>query len=156
MSGERRIDPGALEASEFARKNGRVAMAAELAGVGLGLRSAPLTSAEVAMIAKDPDQRLILASLARIQVDALKTVAEGVNSMRSCVTLSSAARAARIEGFSAIIVTHYARILDYITPDKVHVMIDGKIAERGGPEFARTLESEGYGKFERGKRIHLS
>ena len=78
-----------------------------------------------------------------LDVDALKTVAKGVNSMRS-------------PEFSAILVTHYARILEYITPDKVHVMIDGKIAESGGPEFARTLESEGYGKFERGKRIHLS
>jgi len=77
-----------------------------------------------------------------LDVDALKTVAEGVNSIRSST-------------FSAIIVTHYARILEYITPDNVHVMVDGNIVESGGPDFARTLESEGYGKFERGKRIHL-
>lgn len=69
-----------------------------------------------------------------LDVDALRIVAEGVNKLRS-------------PGFSALIVTHYARILDYITPDKVHVMTKGKIAESGDAEFARTLENEGYAKY---------
>lgn len=69
-----------------------------------------------------------------LDVDALKIVAEGVNSMRS-------------EHFSALIVTHYARILDYITPDRVHVMVQGRIVESGGPEFAAHLEAEGYEKY---------
>lgn len=69
-----------------------------------------------------------------LDVDALRIVAEGVNAMRD-------------KEFSAVIVTHYARILDYITPDKVHVMIDGKIVESGGPDFAKKLEREGYEKY---------
>ena len=66
-----------------------------------------------------------------LDVDALKIVAEGVNAMRS-------------DTFSGLIVTHYARILEYIDVDHVHVMVDGKIVESGGPEFAKKLEKEGY------------
>lgn len=69
-----------------------------------------------------------------LDVDALRIVAEGVNMLRSPM-------------FSALIVTHYARILEYITPDRVHVMSKGKIAESGGPEFAKVLEKEGYAKY---------
>lgn len=69
-----------------------------------------------------------------LDVDALKIVAEGVNTLRS-------------SDFSAIIVTHYARILDYITPDFVHVMIRGKIVESGDASFAKKLEKEGYEKY---------
>ena len=69
-----------------------------------------------------------------LDIDALKTVAEGVNAMRS-------------PEFSAIVVTHYVRILDYITPDHVHVMVDGQIVESGGPELAKKLESEGYEQY---------
>ncbi len=68
-----------------------------------------------------------------LDVDALKIVAEGVNRLR-----------ADRSGFSALIVTHYARILDYITPDHVHVMVKGKIVKSGGAEFAHQLEKEGY------------
>jgi Fe-S cluster assembly ATP-binding protein len=73
-----------------------------------------------------------------LDVDALKIVAEGVNSLRG-------------KDFSAIIVTHYARLLEYIKPDCVHVMIRGKIVESGGPELARKLEKEGYAKYGAGK-----
>lgn len=66
-----------------------------------------------------------------LDVDALKTVAEGVNSMKS-------------PEFSSIIVTHYARILEYLTPDRVHVMVGGKIVESGDAGFAKKLEKEGY------------
>ena len=69
-----------------------------------------------------------------LDVDALRTVAEGVNALRS-------------PQFSALVVTHYARILDYIKPDHVHVMVGGKIVESGGPELARTLEKGGYEKY---------
>lgn len=71
-----------------------------------------------------------------LDVDALKIVSEGVNRLRS-----------HQQSFSALIVTHYARILDYITPDHVHVMVKGKIVQSGGPEFARQLEKEGYEKY---------
>lgn len=69
-----------------------------------------------------------------LDIDALKIVAEGVNRMRS-------------PEFSAIIVTHYARLLDYIKPDFIHVMVKGKIVESGGADVAERLEKEGYGKF---------
>jgi len=69
-----------------------------------------------------------------LDIDALKIVAEGVNAMRS-------------PAFSAVLVTHYARLLDYIAPDRVHVMVKGKIVESGGMEIARKLEKEGYGAF---------
>ncbi|MDA1292899.1 MAG: Fe-S cluster assembly ATPase SufC [bacterium] len=70
-----------------------------------------------------------------LDVDALKIVAEGVNTMRK-----------RPE-FSALVVTHYARILDYIHPDHVHVMVDGKIVESGSKAFAKQLEDGGYEKY---------
>ncbi|MBI2636337.1 Fe-S cluster assembly ATPase SufC [Candidatus Peregrinibacteria bacterium] len=69
-----------------------------------------------------------------LDIDALKTVAQGVNSMRS-------------PRFSAVIVTHYARLLDYVEPDHVHVMIKGTIVESGGMDVARTLERNGYAKY---------
>lgn len=69
-----------------------------------------------------------------LDVDALRIVADGVNAQRS-------------RAFSAILVTHYARILEYIVPDRVHVMVRGNIAESGGADFARMLEREGYERF---------
>lgn len=71
----RTLDPQAVEAAEFARKNHGVVVAAEIAAIGLGLTSSPLTSGEVSRIASDPEQRAVLACLARIYVDSLKTVA---------------------------------------------------------------------------------
>jgi Fe-S cluster assembly ATP-binding protein len=78
-----------------------------------------------------------------LDVDALKTVAEGVESMRG-----TAAKPTDEAGFSALIVTHYARILQYIIPDHIHVMVAGKIVESGGKELAQRLEKEGYQRFE--------
>lgn len=69
-----------------------------------------------------------------LDVDALKIVSGGVNALRS-------------PSFSALIVTHYARILDYIAPDRVHVMVRGNIVESGGAEFAKKLEKEGYAAY---------
>ncbi len=87
-----------------------------------------------------------------LDVDALKTVAEGVNALRNKASAKSTDGA----GFSCLIVTHYARILDYITPDHVHVMVNGRIAESGGQEFARKLEHEGYERYaEKRKKISL-
>lgn len=50
----------------------------------------------------------------------------------------------RSEDFGCLIITHYQRLLNYITPDYVHVMMDGKIVKSGGPELALRLEAEGY------------
>ena len=66
-----------------------------------------------------------------LDIDALQVVAKGVNAMRG-------------EGFGSMIITHYQRLLNYIVPDVVHIMIDGKIAVTGGPELAKQLEKEGY------------
>lgn len=69
-----------------------------------------------------------------LDIDALRVVAEGVNRMRS-------------PAFSAVIVTHYARLLEYVKPDRVHVMVRGKIVRSGGAELAYELEKEGYRKY---------
>jgi Fe-S cluster assembly ATP-binding protein len=71
-----------------------------------------------------------------LDVDALKIVSEGVN------------RAKASTGLGLVLITHYTRILRYIKPDFVHVFVDGKIAEEGGPELADRLEDEGYVKYE--------
>ena len=66
-----------------------------------------------------------------LDVDALRIVAEGFNKLRKPDT-------------SAIIITHYQRLLDYIKPDFVHVLLDGKIVKTGGPELARQIEDNGF------------
>jgi len=65
-----------------------------------------------------------------LDIDALQVVAKGINTLSDKQGL--------------LMITHYQRILDYVKPDHVHVMIDGKIVESGGPELAHKLEDEGY------------
>jgi Fe-S cluster assembly ATP-binding protein len=74
-----------------------------------------------------------------LDIDALKIVAEGVNRFREQ------------EGKGVLLITHYTRILRYIQPDFVHVFVDGRIAEEGGPELADQLEAEGYDKYTKSK-----
>jgi len=66
-----------------------------------------------------------------LDIDALKAVADGVNTLRSA-------------GRSFLVITHYQRLLDYIKPDLVHVLADGRIVQSGGPELALELEAHGY------------
>ncbi|RKJ68624.1 Fe-S cluster assembly ATPase SufC, partial [Butyricicoccus sp. 1XD8-22] len=66
-----------------------------------------------------------------LDIDALKVVAKGINEMRG-------------EGFGCLAITHYQRLLNYITPDHVHVMMQGRVVKSGGPELAQRLEAEGY------------
>jgi Fe-S cluster assembly ATP-binding protein len=66
-----------------------------------------------------------------LDVDAMKLVAEGVNALRS-------------EGRGFLVITHYQRLLDHITPDVVHIMADGRIIKTGGPELALEVEHNGY------------
>ena len=76
-----------------------------------------------------------------LDIDALKIVSEGVNRFRE-------------QGDRGVLlITHYTRILRYITPDFVHVFVDGRIAEEGGPELAERLEAEGYDKYVQGQRL---
>lgn len=76
-----------------------------------------------------------------LDVDALRIVAQGVNAMKEQRATDDGQR------FSALVVTHYARILEYIQPDFVHVMVNGRIVESGGKEFAKELEEGGYSKW---------
>ncbi|GEN51043.1 Fe-S cluster assembly ATPase SufC [Alkalibacterium pelagium] len=66
-----------------------------------------------------------------LDIDALQVVSKGVNAMRG-------------EGFGSLIITHYQRLLNYITPDIVHIMMDGRVVKTGGAELAKKLEAEGY------------
>jgi len=66
-----------------------------------------------------------------LDIDALKIVADGVNALRG-------------PGTSALVITHYQRLLDHIVPDRVHVLAGGRIVRSGGPELARALEAGGY------------
>jgi Fe-S cluster assembly ATP-binding protein len=66
-----------------------------------------------------------------LDIDALRTVAEAVNAMRG-------------PELGALIITHYQRILGYVKPDFVHIMLDGRVVEEGGPELAEQLEQKGY------------
>jgi Fe-S cluster assembly ATP-binding protein len=69
-----------------------------------------------------------------LDIDALRIVADGVNALRS-------------KERSMLVITHYQRLLNYIVPDKVHVMSDGRVARSGGPELALELEKSGYAEF---------
>ena len=71
-----------------------------------------------------------------LDIDALRIVADGVNAMRSPER-------------AMLVITHYQRLLDYVQPDKVHVLAAGRIAATGGPELAHELEREGYDKYAR-------
>ncbi len=71
-----------------------------------------------------------------LDIDALRTVSDGVNKLRS-------------DDRAFILITHYQRLLDYIEPDHVHVMVDGRIAESGDKDLALRLEEEGYERFRR-------
>ncbi|GAB3844428.1 Fe-S cluster assembly ATPase SufC [Nesterenkonia populi] len=70
-----------------------------------------------------------------LDIDALRVVSEGVN------------RAHEENTMGTLLITHYTRILNYIKPDYVHVFVDGKVAEQGGPELADELEANGYDRF---------
>ncbi|HEX3700147.1 MAG TPA: Fe-S cluster assembly ATPase SufC [Phenylobacterium sp.] len=71
-----------------------------------------------------------------LDIDALKIVADGVNALRSPER-------------AMLVITHYQRLLDYIKPDRVHVLAGGRIVASGGPELAHELEREGYDKYAR-------
>jgi Fe-S cluster assembly ATP-binding protein len=70
-----------------------------------------------------------------LDIDALKIVSQGINDFRGR------------DGKGVLLITHYTRILRYVKPDFVHVFVDGRIAESGGPELAEELEANGYDRF---------
>jgi Fe-S cluster assembly ATP-binding protein len=69
-----------------------------------------------------------------LDIDALRIVSEGVNAMRA-------------PDRSMLVITHYQRLLDYIRPDAVHVLVGGRIVASGGPELALDLEQNGYDQY---------
>lgn len=71
-----------------------------------------------------------------LDIDALKVVASGVNRLKE-----------QIPGMTVLLITHYQRLLDYIQPDRVHVMVKGRIVRSGGPEVALELEAAGYDSY---------
>lgn len=71
-----------------------------------------------------------------LDIDALKIVANGVNRLKE-----------QIPGMTVLLITHYQRLLNYIQPDRVHVMVKGRIVRSGGPEVALELEAEGYDSY---------
>jgi Fe-S cluster assembly ATP-binding protein len=88
--------------------------------------------AEVLQMATlQPEIALMDETDSGLDIDALKVVAEGVNALRS-------------PDFGVLVITHYQRILNYIKPDFVHIMLNGQVVETGGPELALQLEEEGY------------
>jgi Fe-S cluster assembly ATP-binding protein len=86
----------------------------------------------VQMAVLEPKLAILDETDSGLDIDALKIVARGVN------TLRSAERA-------ILLITHYQRLLNYIVPDYVHVLVDGRIVKSGGPELALALEEKGYG-----------
>jgi Fe-S cluster assembly ATP-binding protein len=67
-----------------------------------------------------------------LDIDALRIVSDGANTLQ------------KVNGMGVLVITHYQRILNYIQPDFVHVMLNGRIVESGGPELALQLEEHGY------------
>jgi len=85
----------------------------------------------VQLLMLDPKLAVLDETDSGLDIDALKTVAQGVNNHRKSTN-------------AVVLVTHYQRLLNYIEPDRVHVLMDGRIVRSGGPELAKELEAKGY------------
>ncbi len=85
----------------------------------------------------EPEMAILDETDSGLDIDALRVVAKGVQEIRS-----------DRPKLGALAITHYQRLLDHLSPDHVHVMIDGKIAASGGPELAKKLETDGYESFQ--------
>jgi len=88
------------------------------------------------MAMMEPDVAILDETDSGLDIDALRLVADGIAEVR-------AARPA----LGILLITHYQRILDHLTPDAVHVLLDGRIVADGGPELARRIEAEGFDAF---------
>jgi Fe-S cluster assembly ATP-binding protein len=84
----------------------------------------------------EPDFAVLDETDSGLDIDALKTVAEGISTIRS-----------ERPQLGILLITHYHRILDHLAPDVVHVLINGRVIETGGPEIARVVEREGFDVF---------
>ncbi|MFQ5558259.1 MAG: Fe-S cluster assembly ATPase SufC [Acidimicrobiales bacterium] len=84
----------------------------------------------------EPEMAVLDETDSGLDIDALRVVAKGVQEVRD-----------DRPGMGVLVITHYQRLLTRLEPDRVHVLIDGRIAESGGPELARRLEREGYERY---------
>jgi Fe-S cluster assembly ATP-binding protein len=101
-------------------------------GVNVGFSGGEKKRNEILQMALlNPRMALLDETDSGLDIDALRIVADGVNAMRG-------------PEFSALVITHYQRLLDYIVPDRVHVLVNGRIVKSGGPELAKALEASGY------------
>jgi len=101
-------------------------------GVNVGFSGGEKKRNEVLQMALlQPGLAILDETDSGLDIDALKIVSEGVNALRG-------------PGFSSLVITHYQRLLNYIVPDRVHVLMGGRIVQSGGPELARMLEESGY------------
>jgi Fe-S cluster assembly ATP-binding protein len=102
-------------------------------GVNVGFSGGEKKRNEVLQMALlQPKLAILDETDSGLDIDALKVAADGVNAMRS-------------PEFSALVITHYQRLLNYIVPDRVHVLMGGRIVRSGGKELAVELEASGYG-----------
>ena len=102
-------------------------------GVNVGFSGGEKKRNEVLQMALLQPQLAILDETdSGLDIDALKVAADGVNALRG-------------PGFSALVITHYQRLLNHIVPDRVHVLMGGRIVRSGGKELALELEASGYG-----------
>jgi len=88
------------------------------------------------MAMMEPDVAILDETDSGLDIDALRLVADGIAKVRSSRP-----------GLGILLITHYQRILDHLTPDAVHVLLDGRIVAAGGPELARRIEAEGFEAF---------
>ena len=127
-----------MSAGDFMRAARKEAEAFDLTmdhmkrGVNVGFSGGEKKRNEMIQMAMiEPKLALLDETDSGLDIDALRVVAEGINRMRSPER-------------SFLLITHYQRLLDYVKPDKVHVLKRGKIVKTGGPELAHELEREGY------------
>jgi Fe-S cluster assembly ATP-binding protein len=101
-------------------------------GVNVGFSGGEKKRNEILQMALlNPRMALLDETDSGLDIDALRIVADGVNAMRG-------------PAFTALVITHYQRLLDYIVPDRVHVLVGGRVVKSGGPELAKELEVSGY------------
>ncbi len=127
-----------ISAPDFIRKSRQIAASLKLDAemlkrpVNVGFSGGEKKRLEIyQMMMLEPRFMVLDETDSGLDIDALRTVADGVNAMRSPER-------------GLLVITHYQRLLDYIKPDKVHVLAQGRIIKTGGPELALRLESEGY------------
>ena len=138
--GEKEIDPAAFLKMQK-EKMAMLGMDAEMVkrGVNVGFSGGEKKRNEVLQLAMlGPKLAVLDETDSGLDIDALKIVADGVNALRGADR-------------SFLVITHYQRLLDYIKPDVVHVLANGRIQKTGGPELALELEKNGYAGFYDGK-----